>query len=133
MALGDATGLRELEYPAEAGGHTHTLHAREWRPGRDAAIGAHYTQPVAAERLDDVMSRYGLPRPQALRISTRRGAADVLRGGAALLKDPQLRSVLAAVKGDDEARAVCAALERHRFTRVAAAETGMYRTLVMAR
>ena len=132
IALGDRTGLRGLEYAGEAGGHGHSLTSREWRSRRDA-IEAHYTQPVCAERLDDVITRYRIPRPDVMRIAVRRGAAAVVRGADALLGDPQVRSVLASVRGDAEAEAVTGALRPYGFTVSAEAGADRTRTVVLRR
>ena len=132
LALGEQAGLLELEYSAEAGGHSHTLAPREWRPGRDA-LDAHYTQPVCADRLDAVVQRHHLLKPQVIRIAMRRGAASALSGAGLLLADPHVRSVLATVKGDEESRAVADVMAGHGFSTTAISETGMNRTLVLAR
>ena len=132
IALGDRAGLRGLEYAGEAGGHGHSLTSREWRSRRDA-IEAHYTQPVCAERLDDVITRYRIPRPHVMRLAVRRGAAAVVRGADALLRDPQLRSVLVSVRGDAEAEAVTAALHPYGFAVSAEAGTDRTRTVVLQR
>jgi FkbM family methyltransferase len=132
LALGDRNGLLELEYRGEAGGHGHSLRPREWRTRRDA-IEAQYTQPVCAERLDDVVERHRLPRPRVMRVAMRRGAAAMIRGAGAVLRDPQLRSVLASVKGDEEAREVVSALEAYGFTASITEGEGGNRTVVLVR
>jgi FkbM family methyltransferase len=132
IALGDRAGLRGLEYAGEAGGHGHSLTSREWRSGRDT-IDAHYTQPVCAERLDEVAERHRLPRPHVMRIAVRRGATAVVRGADALLRDPALRSVLASVRGDEEADAVAQALQPYGFAVAAAAGNDRNRTVILLR
>ena len=132
IALGDRNGLHELEYRGETGGHGHSLRPREWRTRRDA-IEAQYTQPVCAERLDDVVQRHRLARPRVMRIAMRRGAAAMLRGAGAILRDPQLRSVLVSVKDDEEAAQVVAALAPYAFTASVAAGDGGKRTVVTTR
>ena len=132
IALGDRAGLRGLEYSGEAGGFGHSLTSSEWRSRRDA-IEAHYTQPVCAERLDDVITRYRLPRPHVMRMAVRRGAAAVAGGAEALLRDPHLRSVLASVRGDAEAAAVTGVLQQYGFAVSAEAGTDRTRTVVLRR
>lgn len=132
IALGDRAGLLDLEYAGEAGGRGHTLTGREWRPGQDA-IGAPYTQPVCAERLDDVVARYRLPAPHVMRLALRRGAAAVLRGADARLRDPRLRSVLVTVKSEAEADAVTAVLQGYGFVASRAAGTDRNRIVIVRR
>jgi FkbM family methyltransferase len=132
IALGDRAGLRGLEYAGEAGGHGHSLTSREWRSRRDT-IEAHYTQPVCVERLDDVVDRHRLPRPHVMRLAVRRGATAVVGGADALLRDPQLRSILASVRGQKEADAVAQALLPYGFAVSAAAGNDRNRTVVLLR
>jgi hypothetical protein len=121
-----------MEYAGEAGGYGHSLTSRDWRSRRDT-IEAHYTQPVCVERLDDVIDRQRLPRPHVMRLAVRRGAAAVVGGAGALLRDPQLRSVLASVRGQAEADAVARALEAYGFAVATAAGNDRNRTLVLLR
>ena len=132
IALGDRAGLLELEYRGEAGGHGHSLRSREWRTRPDA-IEAQYTQPVCAERLEDVVERHRLPRPHVMRIAMRRGAAAMIRGAGAVLRDPQLRSVLASVKGDEEAEEVTRLLEPCGFSASISSGEGGNRTVILVR
>jgi FkbM family methyltransferase len=115
VALGDRTGLQQLAYRHEAGSADHTLRPKGWRTGRDAAA-RHYTQPVCAERLDDVIARMRLPKPHAIRIAVRKGTAAVLAGASALLQDPLLRTLIASVADHEEAAVVTRALQRAGFT-----------------
>ena len=115
IAVGDRTGLLELTYAHEAGGDHHSLRAREWRTKRDS-IESHYTQPVCAERLDDIVRRHHLPAPHAIRIAVRSGAEAVLTGAIDTLRTPQLRSVLVSVKGEAQAKAVIRTTEGCGFT-----------------
>jgi FkbM family methyltransferase len=132
IALGERAGLLELEYRGEAGGHGHSLRSREWRTRHDA-LEAQYTQPVCAERLDDVVERHRLPRPQVMRIAMRRGAAAMIRGADAILRDRQLRSVLASVKGDEEAEEVTRLLDPYGFSASIASGDGGNRTVILVR
>jgi FkbM family methyltransferase len=132
IALGDRTGLLELEYPGEAGGHGNSLRPRDWRIRRDA-IEAHYTQPVCAERLEDVVARHRLPKPRVMRIAVRRGAAGVLRGAGALLREPELRSILVTTKDGDDAEAVAQEAGTSGFTAATVAGSGRNHLVVLSR
>jgi FkbM family methyltransferase len=131
IALGEQTGLLELEYPGEAGGYGASLRAREWRTRRDA-IEAQYTQPVCAERLDDVVERHRLPKPQAIRISLRRGTVAALRGAAGLLR-ANVRSIAVTVRTPEEADEVKAALRPYGFAAALSPGDAVVRTLVLSR
>jgi FkbM family methyltransferase len=96
-ALSDRAGLFELQYAQEPGEHEHALASRRWRSVRDR-IESRYAQPMCAEPLDDVVSRFGLPAPHVLRISVRDGADRILRGARRVLRQKQLRSVLVSVR-----------------------------------
>jgi FkbM family methyltransferase len=132
IALSDRPGLLQLEYRGEAGGYGHTLRAREWRTRRDA-LEARYTQPVCAELLDHVIERHRLPRPRVMRIAMRRGAVSMIRGAGQVLRDPQLRSVLASVKGDQEVEDVVRALDDYGFGASVTSGEGRNRTVVLVR
>jgi FkbM family methyltransferase len=105
MALGSQAGLQDLEYAGAPGGPAHVVTGRRWK-ARGDAMESRYTQPVCGERLDDVVARHKLPVPHAIRVSLRGGAAAVLEGAGALLRQPQLRAVLASVSGEREAARV---------------------------
>ncbi|MGE0443862.1 MAG: FkbM family methyltransferase [Vicinamibacterales bacterium] len=109
IALGAAPGLQDLEYAGDAGGLAHALTGRRWK-ARGDATEARYTQPVCSERLDDLVSRHRLPPPNAIRVSLRGGAAAALQGAEALLRQPQLRAVLASVSSAREAARVVEAV-----------------------
>jgi FkbM family methyltransferase len=117
VALADRNALLELVYPHDAGSDVHSLRARAWRSRRES-LEAHYTQPVLAERLDDVVSRHELPPPNAIRVHVRKGAEGVLAGADALLREPQLRTMLIAVDTRGEAEGVAAAAARSGFSGV---------------
>jgi FkbM family methyltransferase len=105
LALGNDPGLRDLEYAGTPGGEEHALTGRRWKTRGDA-MESRYTQPVCSERLDDVVKRHRLPAPHAIRVSLRGGAAAALEGAGALLRQPQMRAVLATVSGTREAARV---------------------------
>ena len=92
LALGDRTGLLELEYTDVAGEERHLLRPNPWRRGPFDAE-SRYTQPVCAERLDDAIARYRLPRPAHIRIHVPRSADAVVRGATETLRDPAVKSV----------------------------------------
>jgi FkbM family methyltransferase len=105
IALGDRTGLLELEYTHTPGDERHTLRPRAWRPRRESH-DEHYTQPVCAEPLEDVVRRHRLPMPNVVRVATRRGAEAVLAGAAGVLASPGLRAVLVSVADAAQAQAL---------------------------
>jgi FkbM family methyltransferase len=96
-ALSDKTGLFELRYAQAPGEHEHALASRRWRSVADG-IESRYAQPICAEPLDDVVTRFGLPAPHVLRISVRDGADRILRGAVRILRQRQLRTVLVSVR-----------------------------------
>jgi FkbM family methyltransferase len=96
-ALSDKAGLFELRYAQTPGEHEHTLARRRWRSVEDG-VESRYAQPICAERLDDAVTRFGLPSPHVIRISVRDGADRILRGAAQMLRQRQLRSVLVSVR-----------------------------------
>jgi FkbM family methyltransferase len=132
VALGDRTGLLELEYPGEAGGHGNSLRARDWRIRRDA-IEAHYTQPVCAERLEDVVARHRLPKPAVMRIAVRRGAAAVMRGAGAVLRDGDVRSILVTTKDSDDAETVAREAAALSFAASNIAGAGSHHRVILTR
>jgi FkbM family methyltransferase len=93
VALGDRTGLLELEYRREAGGEAYTLRTHKWRALRDRRE-ARYAQPVCAERLDDLVTRHGLPQPHAMRLAAGHGTEAVLAGARLQLARSELTAIL---------------------------------------
>jgi FkbM family methyltransferase len=93
LALGDRTGLAELLYTHVAGEDRHRLLPYAWRR-RPYDAESSYLQPVLANRLDDVIARYGLPAPSHIRLHAPRIADAVVRGAVETLRDPSLLSVL---------------------------------------
>jgi FkbM family methyltransferase len=102
IALGDQVGFFELEFAGPSGGDRHLLRNRAWRPRREA-VDNRQGQPVCADRLDDVIARYRLPAPDAIRVSVTREAERILAGAASLLKRGPLRSVLVTLARPDQA------------------------------
>jgi FkbM family methyltransferase len=92
LALGDRSGLLELQYTHAAGEEHHRLKPKPWRR-RPYDAESRYVQPVCADPLDAVIARYNLPRPNHIRIQVR-GADAVARGAAETLRDPGVKSVL---------------------------------------
>lgn len=115
IAVGDRTGLLELEYAGTDGGDRHVLSPRTWRPKREA-IDSQYAQPVCVETLDDVVRRFRLPVPNAIRIAGRGGPLAILAGAGLLLAGPQLRSILVSVAGDERDEAVSRRLAAYGFS-----------------
>jgi hypothetical protein len=57
----------------------------------------------------------------------------MIRGAGAVLRDPQVRSVIASLKGDEEAQAVVQALDVHGFSASIVRGDGDNRTVVLVR
>jgi FkbM family methyltransferase len=92
LALGDRNGLLELQYTREPGEAHHRLKPKVWRR-KPYDADSNYVQPVCADRLDEVIGRYELPRPAHVRIHAR-GADAVARGAIETLSHPAVKSVL---------------------------------------
>jgi FkbM family methyltransferase len=105
LALGDRVGLYELEFSGPSGGERHLLRNLPWRP-RHEAVDERHGHPVCAERLDDVVRRYRVPSPNALRIAVNREAERILAGASALLSGDSLRAVLVTLARQDQSSAV---------------------------
>lgn len=105
VALSDDSSLSEMVYAHTPGEDGHALNGRRWRPRSDR-FESRYTQPVCAERLDDLAARQRLPSPHILRVNVRAGAERVLQGAADVLRQPQLRSVLVTMPDGAEPDAV---------------------------
>jgi len=114
VALGDRTGLHELAYAGQAGGDLHAVRQRNWRTRRET-IQETYAQPVCVDTLMNVVRRFRLPHPNAIRIAGRGGAAAILAGAGPLLRRSQLTSILVSVAGDDEDHAVTRTLQPYGF------------------
>ncbi|MGH9202876.1 MAG: FkbM family methyltransferase, partial [Vicinamibacterales bacterium] len=123
VSLGDRTGLLELEYLHDAGDDVHALRPRVWKTRRDS-LESHYAQPVCAERLDDIVTRHGLPAPNVVRVAVRRGAEAVLVGATRSLRAPGLRSILVSVKDEAQAEGVVVAARRNGFAASVGATNG---------
>ncbi len=94
LAAGDRAGLLELEYPENAAGEDrHRLKPAQWRR-RPYDAESNYVQPVCVDRLDEIITRHGLPRPMHIRLNVPRWADSVVRGAGQTLADPALKSVL---------------------------------------
>ncbi len=133
IALGDRTGLLELVYAGADGGDRHVLRARTWRSRREA-IESSYTQPVCAERLEDVVRRFRLPQPNAIRIAGRGSPLAILAGAAPLLRRRQLRSILVSIAGDKQDHAVSRALKAYGFSAASTARIDdKHRTVCLLR
>ncbi len=95
VALGRATTLETLHLRTlDAGAALHTL------GGHDGPTGTAYDQPVLTFRLDDLLERFGLPRPAHIKLDVDGTELDVLAGADHTLSDPTLRTVLTEL--DDE-------------------------------
>jgi FkbM family methyltransferase len=117
IALTDRAGFFELEFSGTSGGEQHALRNREWRPRHEA--GDHRQgQPVCAERLDAIVTRYGVAAPNVIRLSVRRDAERVIAGAGSLLKGPALRSILLTVARRANGDQVASTLRDAGFTSV---------------
>ena len=130
VTLADRAGLRALVYPHTAGSDRHALRDREWRPGREGPADRH-AQPVAAERLDDVVRRQKLPPPHAMRIAVRANADAVLRGAAAVVSAHRPRAILVTVKDSAQMPAVETAAVALGYTAAPAAHGPASRDLAL--
>ena len=109
-ALSDRTGLAEMVYPHTPGEDTHAVTERRWRARLDR-VESRYTQPVCADRLDDLVARQRLPAPHVVRVNVRKAADRVLSGAANVLGQPQVRSVLVSVPDESSVEPVLRAVE----------------------
>ena len=102
LPLADVDGLMELKYPQSSPGEERWLvRKKAWRVR--PTDGSHaYVQPACVTRLDTAMTRYGLPRPRHLRLSSRTNAAAVLRGSGEWLCHPEAASISLSVPHDGE-------------------------------
>ncbi len=107
VALGRATTLETLHLRTlDAGAALHTL------GGHEGPSGAVYRQPVLTFRLDDLVERFGLPRPEHVKLDVDGTELDVLAGADRTLSDPSLRTVLAELD-EEEAGQLEAVLAKH--------------------
>jgi FkbM family methyltransferase len=115
IALGDSARLAPLGYPAHSPGEAeHVLRPGAWQR-RPYESTAQYSQPVCVERLDQVVQRYDLPRPNHLRLQVQRSFDAVLRGALDLLRAPSMRSILLTAHRADRLSAVEALLREAGF------------------
>ncbi len=96
VALGRSTTLETLHLRTlDVGAALHTL------GGHDGPTGAAYHQPVLTFRLDDLVERFGLPRPAHVKLDVDGTELDVLAGADRTLSDPGLRTVMAELDEDE--------------------------------
>lgn len=84
LVLSEQTGLATLASGEDAAGATHRIGAGG--------------QQVVGFGLDELLERFALPHPTLLKLDVDGAEAAVLRGAAATLADPRLRSVLIEVE-----------------------------------
>jgi FkbM family methyltransferase len=99
VVLASTTGLGHLNYrDLEAGAG---LHSTGDRPFLDGRLDPAYRQRVLTYRLDDLLSRFPLPRPNHLKIDVDGGELDVLEGASETLASNDLRTVMIDVNEGD--------------------------------
>jgi FkbM family methyltransferase len=97
IALSDENGLVSFNYSTLSPGAA--LHAlgesldQLGRPFRPA-----FSQPVLSYRMDDFVAQFALPAPNHIKLDVDGVELKVLRGGAGILANPALRSVLVEVE-----------------------------------
>jgi len=92
LPLSDASGLVTFTYRSVEPGQSR--HALGTTADTGVAPGAAYVQPVCATTLDAAVSDFKLPAPHHLKIDVDGSELRVLKGGATVLRSPQLRTVL---------------------------------------
>jgi len=114
MALGSTTALGTFTYRTlHAGQSRHGFVEDEWS-GEHSTKPHRYSQPVLSMSLDEIISRFALPTPDYIKLDVDGGELNVLRGAAATLGTPGLRSILIEVD-DSLSDEVIRMLAAHRF------------------
>jgi FkbM family methyltransferase len=94
VALGERAGARRIELASnDSGSASHGFEGDSSRPGRAVA----FSQGSLTLSLDELISAFGLPRPQHLKIDVDGYEESILAGGRSTLAAPWLRSVLVEV------------------------------------
>jgi FkbM family methyltransferase len=89
VTLGERTELGRFGYSDLQAGAALHVGGGEVVPGEVV-----YWQPVLVFALDELVERFGLPRPQQIKLDVDGAELNVLRGAGRTLSDPGLRSVL---------------------------------------
>lgn len=119
VAVSDQTGLGHMHARLYgAGEHTKVLDRARMQDTKEDFTPTH-VQSVLTFPLDRLLAEFALPRPQFLKIDVDGAETQVLRGAAATLDDPDLRTVFIELSEHDGPPAEAAMLEAHGF-RVAA-------------
>lgn len=94
LALSERSGIVGLEYRSlEPGQSRHHMREAAWSP-EDSSGRKRYVQPICSIALDAAVAEFRLPPPAFLKIDVDGAEERVLRGAAATLSRPGLRSVL---------------------------------------
>jgi len=95
VPLTDSNGVFGFKYRSvDPGQSRHRLKPNAWRFRGVTPAGARYEQPMLAMTLDDVVTTFGLPEPQHVKIDVDGVEDRVLLGARRTLKSPRLRSLL---------------------------------------
>jgi len=93
LPLGESTGLQSFAYRSlEPGQSRHALAEGPRVPGQSAS--SPYVQPVCTTTLDRAIADFQLPTPNHLKLDVDGSELHVLRGGSAVLRSTDLRSIL---------------------------------------
>jgi FkbM family methyltransferase len=103
LPLSNANGLQAFSYRSPGPGQSrHDFSGTPWRAGE--ATSKHYTQPMLAMALDDLVQQFGLPSPTHIKIDVDGAERQVLEGATRTLSDASVRSLMIEIdagSGDD--------------------------------
>ena len=95
QALSDFEGMGELKYPTGlAGWRGHSVRAAAWKVKRARGGEGSVKQPAYVMRLDQAVSRYGLPAPHHLHLNNAPSVERVLAGATDLLASDRLKTIV---------------------------------------
>ena len=101
VALGDFEGMGELKYPTGlAGWRGHSIKPAQWRVKRASGGEGSVKHPAYVMSLDQVVSRYGLPAPNHLRLANAHSVERVLNGASGILASATLKTIVFTLPAD---------------------------------